>query len=114
MSRRGGRPGSASARSGVALSPHAASTTNAHTPARTAAARHRCRRDCCEFTAGESRCRSRRGDRVQTYGSRVSPKPDARAMAEFTHLHLHTQYSLLDGAIRVKDLYPRVKELGMD
>ena len=35
-------------------------------------------------------------------------------MAEFTHLHLHTQYSLLDGAIRVKDLYPRVKELGMD
>ena len=35
-------------------------------------------------------------------------------MAEFTHLHLHTQYSLLDGAIRVKDLFPRVHELGMD
>ena len=35
-------------------------------------------------------------------------------MAEFTHLHLHTQYSLLDGAIRVKDLFPRVLELGMD
>ncbi|HTM19034.1 MAG TPA: DNA polymerase III subunit alpha [Kofleriaceae bacterium] len=35
-------------------------------------------------------------------------------MAEFTHLHLHTQYSLLDGAIRVNDLFPRVKELGMD
>ena len=35
-------------------------------------------------------------------------------MSEFTHLHVHTQYSLLDGAIRVKDLYPRVKELGMD
>ena len=34
--------------------------------------------------------------------------------AEFTHLHLHTQYSLLDGAIRVKDLFPRVLELGMD
>ena len=32
----------------------------------------------------------------------------------FTHLHLHTQYSLLDGAIRVKDLFPKVKELGMD
>ena len=29
-------------------------------------------------------------------------------MAEFTHLHLHTQYSLLDGAIRVKDLFPKV------
>jgi DNA polymerase III subunit alpha len=35
-------------------------------------------------------------------------------MADFTHLHLHTQYSLLDGAIRVKDLFPRVLELGMD
>ena len=35
-------------------------------------------------------------------------------MAEFTHLHVHTQYSLLDGAIRVKDLFPRILELGMD
>jgi DNA polymerase-3 subunit alpha len=35
-------------------------------------------------------------------------------MAEFTHLHVHTQYSLLDGAIRVKDLFPRVQALGMD
>src|SRR5882724_3090914 len=36
------------------------------------------------------------------------------AMPGFTHLHLHTQYSLLDGAIRVKDLFPKVHELGMD
>jgi DNA polymerase-3 subunit alpha len=35
-------------------------------------------------------------------------------MAGFTHLHLHTQYSLLDGAIRVKDLFPKVLDLGMD
>ncbi|MGE3455277.1 MAG: DNA polymerase III subunit alpha, partial [Kofleriaceae bacterium] len=35
-------------------------------------------------------------------------------MAGFTHLHLHTQYSLLDGAIRVKDLFPKLTELGMD
>ncbi|RMH42146.1 MAG: DNA polymerase III subunit alpha [Deltaproteobacteria bacterium] len=35
-------------------------------------------------------------------------------MGEFTHLHLHTQYSLLDGAIRLKDLFPRVLDLGMD
>jgi DNA polymerase-3 subunit alpha len=27
-------------------------------------------------------------------------------MAEFAHLHLHTQYSLLDGAIRLDDLFP--------
>jgi DNA polymerase-3 subunit alpha len=35
-------------------------------------------------------------------------------MSEFTHLHVHTQYSLLDGAIRVKDLFTRVHELGMN
>ena len=31
----------------------------------------------------------------------------------FVHLHLHTQYSLLDGAIRLKDLIERAKELGV-
>ncbi|MDR0916927.1 MAG: DNA polymerase III subunit alpha [Oscillospiraceae bacterium] len=30
----------------------------------------------------------------------------------FAHLHVHTEYSLLDGACRVKDLAKRVKELG--
>ncbi len=34
-------------------------------------------------------------------------------MPEFTHLHLHTQYSLLDGAIRLDDLFPRVLQHGM-
>ena len=32
----------------------------------------------------------------------------------FTHLHVHTEYSLLDGASRIKDLVSRAKELGMD
>ena len=32
----------------------------------------------------------------------------------FAHLHLHTEYSLLDGACRIKDLVERVKALGMD
>ena len=32
----------------------------------------------------------------------------------FTHLHLHTEYSLLDGACRIKDVVSRAKELGMD
>ncbi len=32
---------------------------------------------------------------------------------EFVHLHLHTQYSLLDGAIRLPELVARTKELGM-
>ncbi|MCD8491345.1 MAG: PHP domain-containing protein, partial [Geovibrio sp.] len=31
---------------------------------------------------------------------------------EFVHLHLHTQYSLLDGAIKVADLMERIKEQG--
>ena len=32
----------------------------------------------------------------------------------FTHLHLHTEYSLLDGACRIKHLVKRLKELNMD
>ncbi|MBO5995150.1 MAG: PHP domain-containing protein, partial [Firmicutes bacterium] len=31
----------------------------------------------------------------------------------YTHLHLHTEYSLLDGAARIKDVVARAKELGM-
>ena len=34
-------------------------------------------------------------------------------MTGFAHLHLHTQYSLLDGAIRLDRLFPRLEELGM-
>ncbi|NLI20531.1 MAG: DNA polymerase III subunit alpha [Clostridiales bacterium] len=32
----------------------------------------------------------------------------------FAHLHLHTEYSLLDGACRIKPLVKRLKELGME
>ena len=32
----------------------------------------------------------------------------------FTHLHVHTQYSLLDGASKIPELIARTKELGMD
>ena len=35
-------------------------------------------------------------------------------MSGFTHLHVHTEYSLLDGASRIEDLVLRAKELGMD
>src|ERR1700751_217733 len=34
-------------------------------------------------------------------------------MSQFVHLHLHTDYSLLDGACDVEKLVKRVKELGM-
>ena len=30
----------------------------------------------------------------------------------FVHLHVHTEYSLLDGACRIRDLPKLVKELG--
>lgn len=32
----------------------------------------------------------------------------------FTHLHVHTEYSLLDGAAKIKELVKQIKELGMD
>ncbi len=33
---------------------------------------------------------------------------------KFTHLHLHTEYSMLDGANKIKALAAKVKELGME
>ncbi|MFZ8834805.1 MAG: PHP domain-containing protein, partial [Candidatus Caldipriscus sp.] len=33
-------------------------------------------------------------------------------MVEFVHLHVHSEYSLLDGAARVDDLINKAKELG--
>ncbi len=33
---------------------------------------------------------------------------------KFTHLHVHTEYSLLDGSSKIKELISRTKELGMD
>ena len=33
---------------------------------------------------------------------------------EFTHLHVHTEYSLLDGSNKIKEYVARIKELGMD
>ena len=35
-------------------------------------------------------------------------------MTDFVHLHVHTQYSLLDGAIRIEPLLQRVKTYGMN
>ena len=35
-------------------------------------------------------------------------------MGNFVHLHLHSEYSLLDGACRIKDIPERIKECGQD
>ena len=32
----------------------------------------------------------------------------------FAHLHVHTEYSMLDGAARLSDLFTHTRELGMD
>ena len=32
----------------------------------------------------------------------------------FTHLHVHTEYSLLDGSSKINELVARAAELGMD
>jgi DNA polymerase-3 subunit alpha len=32
----------------------------------------------------------------------------------FTHLHVHSHYSILDGGIKIPDLISQVKNLGMD
>ena len=34
-------------------------------------------------------------------------------MSQFVHLHVHTQYSILDGASAIKPLIKRAKALGM-
>ena len=34
-------------------------------------------------------------------------------MPQFTHLHVHTQYSILDGAASIPSLINRAKEFGM-
>ena len=39
---------------------------------------------------------------------------DLMANSEFVHLHVHTAYSLLDGAIRVKDLLAQAQAFGME
>ena len=34
-------------------------------------------------------------------------------MANFVHLHVHTEYSILDGAARIAAVTKRAKDLGM-
>jgi DNA polymerase III subunit alpha len=37
----------------------------------------------------------------------------ATAVSPYAHLHVHTEYSMLDGAARLKDLFAEVQRLGM-
>ena len=41
-------------------------------------------------------------------------KPPSEPLGSYIHLHLHSEYSLLDGGNKIDALLKRVKELGMD
>ena len=41
------------------------------------------------------------------------PAGRKKKMTDFVHLHVHTEYSLLDGASRVSEVTKRAAELGM-
>ena len=43
----------------------------------------------------------------------MAAKEQAKNQERFSHLHLHSVYSLLDGAIRIKDLVKHVRLLGL-
>jgi len=42
----------------------------------------------------------------------LSDHPDLLMSAPFVHLHLHTEYSLVDGTVRIKPLMEKARELG--
>ena len=48
------------------------------------------------------------------YNSENVSSKKGEEMGEFVHLHLHSEFSLLDGANRIKDIPLIAKELGMD
>lgn len=41
-------------------------------------------------------------------------RKEALMTKPYTHLHVHTEYSLLDGSAKIKELLAKTKELGMD
>src|SRR5690348_1856209 len=63
---------------------------------------HRCPRSELPLALMSSQPASRPGS------STSSPKSDS-----FVHLHVHTEYSMLDGAARIGDLFTRAAEMGM-
>ncbi|MBU1340147.1 MAG: PHP domain-containing protein, partial [Proteobacteria bacterium] len=50
----------------------------------------------------------------QTTGLKAPNTHMTDISSPFYHLHLHTEYSLLDGAIRLDSLFKRCREYGMD
>ncbi len=44
----------------------------------------------------------------------TEPSENNKQGRDFVHLHMHTEYSLLDGACRIDQLMDRVKECGQN
>ncbi len=64
---------------------------------------------------GSGRQTAAKGSNMPEQIIRDAPAEQAaarRQMRPFAHLHLHTEYSLLDGACRIDRLFARLKELG--
>ncbi len=53
------------------------------------------------------------GECYHTYHTSFSPEKMKTKKSEFVHLHVHTQYSLLDGMNRIDPLVARAAEFGM-
>ena len=70
----------------------------------------------CSFYSSPFSCHEDEYDREKTAASRLGDRllGERRVRMDFTHLHVHTEYSLLDGSNKIKELIARVKELGMD
>ena len=48
-----------------------------------------------------------------TTPDRVTTTTAGKGADSFVHLHVHTEYSMLDGAARIGDLFTRAAEMGM-
>ncbi len=56
---------------------------------------------------------SQKQKRLQIEGCMKKKKERRMKEGKFVHLHVHTEYSLLDGLTRVKDLVMKAKEFNM-
>ena len=64
--------------------------------------------------ASSTRCAASTASSTTFPRSRRRPSSGSRSWkSDFVHLHLHTEYSLLDGACRIDELLDQVKSLGM-
>ena len=72
----------------------------------------------CLIVADVGRRRGEQGERRRSTGASPKPLVEGGGLAvssggAFAHLHCHSEYSMLDGASRIKDLVAFAREQGM-